>query len=176
MLLQYFKKKENKDKHIAKSVYNEIILVIQNIFLKHSKIKNDFNSSFEITTLILFSIFFGSKKKLSKKNQFLIQELMNLFTEDLDYSMRINGIGDMSIGKYVKSYVKKFYFRISRYEEIFINKKKEDFNLFLINLDIFFEKHKNNVLIDSLFEDSLILIERAKKDEITKKILFDIFI
>lgn len=176
MLLHYFKKKENKDKYIAKSIYNEIIFVIQNIFIKHSKIKNNFNSSFEITTLILFSIFFGSKKKILKKNQFLTQELMNLFTEDLDYSMRINGIGDMSIGKYVKSYVKKFYFRISRYEEIFMDKKKEDFYLFINNLNIFFEKHKDNALIDSLFDDTLILIERVKKEEITKKILLDIFI
>ena len=40
---------------------------------------------------------------------------MSLFISDLDESLREKGIGDMSIGKYVKSYVKKFYFRISKF-------------------------------------------------------------
>ena len=31
--------------------------------------------------------------------------------EDLDKALREIGIGDMSIGKYVKKYVKKFYYR-----------------------------------------------------------------
>ncbi len=43
------------------------------------------------------------------------QELISLFIIDLDESLREKGIGDMSIGKYVKSYVKKFYFRISKF-------------------------------------------------------------
>ena len=44
-------------------------------------------------------------------------ELLSLFISDLDESLREKGIGDMSIGKYVKSYVKKFYFRISKFPE-----------------------------------------------------------
>ena len=40
-----------------------------------------------------------------------------MFISDLDESLREKGIGDMSIGKYVKSYVKKFYFRISKFPE-----------------------------------------------------------
>ena len=46
---------------------------------------------------------------------------MNIFTEDLDYSLRLHGVGEMSIGKHVKFYLKKFYFRISSYEKIFEN-------------------------------------------------------
>ena len=41
--------------------------------------------------------------------------LLSLFVSDLDESLRQKGIGDMSIGKYVKSYVKKFYFRITKF-------------------------------------------------------------
>ena len=40
-----------------------------------------------------------------------------IFISDLDDSLRIVGIGDMSIGKYVKSYVKKFYFRVSKFPD-----------------------------------------------------------
>ena len=44
-------------------------------------------------------------------------ELMSLFISDLDESLREKGIGDMSIGKYVKSYVKKFYYRIRKFPD-----------------------------------------------------------
>ena len=55
----------------------------------------------------------NDKKKYLKINE----ELVSLFISDLDESLREKGIGDMSIGKYVKSYVKKFYFRISKFPE-----------------------------------------------------------
>ena len=53
----------------------------------------------------------NNRKKYLKVND----ELVSLFIADLDESLREKGIGDMSIGKYVKSYVKKFYFRISKF-------------------------------------------------------------
>ena len=41
--------------------------------------------------------------------------------------LRTKGIGDMSIGKYVKKYVKKFYFRLNNFPT----------NIDLKNLDLF---------------------------------------
>ena len=55
----------------------------------------------------------NNRKKYLKVND----ELISLFISDLDESLREKGIGDMSIGKYVKSYVKKFYFRISKFPD-----------------------------------------------------------
>ena len=84
------------------------------------------NSSFEITTIILFCIFNGYKKdrvNFTIKNTNLNQELMNFFINDLDHSLALSGIGDMSIGKYVKTYVKKFYFRLNKLEKIFNNQR-----------------------------------------------------
>ena len=52
-----------------------------------------------------------------KKYLIVNDELVSLFISDLDESLREKGIGDMSIGKYVKSYVKKFYFRISKFPD-----------------------------------------------------------
>ena len=54
---------------------------------------------------------------------------MNLFTSDLDYSFRLYGIGDMNIGKNVKFYLKKFYFRVSTYEKIFDNYNRSNVSL-----------------------------------------------
>ena len=52
-----------------------------------------------------------NRKEFLKVND----ELISFFISDLDESLREKGIGDISIGKYVKSYVKKFYFRISKF-------------------------------------------------------------
>ena len=61
------------------------------------------------------------RKNLLENNRKLYlkvnDELLSLFISDLDESLREKGIGDMSIGKYVKSYVKKFYFRLSKFPD-----------------------------------------------------------
>ena len=119
MILQYFKKKENKEQNIAKEQY-EKILFESNIFLKsHNFFKEkNYKTSFEIVSIFLImfiriNLLKNNKKKYLKVND----ELVSLFISDLDESLREKGIGDMSIGKYVKSYVKKFYFRITKFPD-----------------------------------------------------------
>ena len=117
MILQYFKKKENKEQIIATEQYKKIIFESQ-IFLDKNnffKIKN-YKVSFEIVSIFL--IMFIRKNLLENDRKLysvVNDELVSLFISDLDESLREKGIGDMSIGKYVKSYVKKFYFRISKF-------------------------------------------------------------
>ena len=119
MILHYLKKKENKEQIIAKEQYNKI-LYESNIFLNANdffKVK-DFKTSFEIVSIFL--IMFIRKNLLeSNRSKYLkINEgLISLFIDDLDESLREKGIGDISIGKYVKSYVKKFYFRIRKFPD-----------------------------------------------------------
>ena len=116
MILHYFKKKENIEKKISKEMY-------KNILLKSSKILNNgnvfkeknYNSSFELVSFILI-IYINLNIKNNLNNFKIVnEELVKLFISDLDDSLRSKGIGDMSIGKYVKSYVKKFYFRLSKF-------------------------------------------------------------
>ena len=119
MILQYFKKKENKEQIIATKQYKKIIYE-SNIFLNENnffKLK-DYKTSFEIVSIFLImfiriNLLENNRKKYLKVND----ELISLFISDLDESLREKGIGDMSIGKYVKSYVKKFYFRISKFPD-----------------------------------------------------------
>ena len=117
MILQYFKKKENKEQIIAIDQYKKI-LAESNLFLNENsffKLKN-YKVSFEIVSIFLIMFI---RKNLSGDNKKLFfkvnDELVSLFISDLDESLRQKGIGDMSIWKYVKSYVKKFYFRISKF-------------------------------------------------------------
>ena len=119
MILQYFKKKENKEQIIATEQYKKILFE-SNKFLNENnffKLKN-YKVSFEIVSIFLIMFI---RKNLLHYNRNLYarvnDELISLFILDLDESLREKGIGDMSIGKYVKSYVKKFYFRISKFPD-----------------------------------------------------------
>ena len=119
MILQYFKKKENKEQIIATKQYKQIICE-SNIFLNDNNFfkTKDYKTSFEIVSIFLI-MFIRINLLQENRRKFLIvnDELVSLFIADLDESLREKGIGDISIGKYVKSYVKKFYFRISKFPD-----------------------------------------------------------
>ena len=137
MILQYFKKKENKEQIIANEQYKKI-LAESSIFLDENnffRIK-DYNISFEIVSIFL--IMFIRKNLLEYNRKLYLKvndELMSLFISDLDESLREKGIGDMSIGKYVKSYIKKFYFRLSHFPKNIDNLNKDDFCQYLNYFD-----------------------------------------
>ena len=119
MILQYFKKKENKDQIIATEQYKKI-LVESNLFLNENNFfkEKNYKISFEIVSIFLIMFI---RKNLLEYNRNLYYKvndhLISLFITDLDESLREKGIADISIGKYVKSYVKKFYFRISKFPD-----------------------------------------------------------
>ena len=147
MILQYFKKKENEYKYKADLIYTNILertkLLINKGYLK----ENDFDSSFEIISIFLIFYFkFHNLKSEQKVND----ELMSNFINDLDKSFREIGIGDMSIGKYVKKYVKKFYYRLKI-------------------LDTILEKNDEKLLLNNL--NNLKLVEKRKQDNFNTEIL-----
>ena len=101
--------------------------------------------------LIRINLLEYNKKLYLKVND----ELVSLFISDLDESLREKGIGDMSIGKYVKSYVKKFYFRISKFPD--------DNNLY--KNEAFIEYLK---LIDFIKNDDYVNVSRKFNDKFTE--------
>ena len=98
------------------------------------------------------------RKNLSEKNKIKFKkvndELLSLFINDLDESLREKGIGDMSIGKYVKSYVKKFYFRISKFPEDNNLYKNQAFIEYLKLTDLF--KNDEYVYVSRKFNDKFL--------------------
>ena len=163
-----------------KIIYLETIKSVKKISKKlYLREKLNFNHTFEITSLLLFCIFFGSKKsselqKVDIKNN---QILMDYFIRDIDHSLRLSGIGDMSIGKYVKTYVKKFYFRVSELEKLFT--KNEDFNNnkfseYLIKYNIIFNPSETD-FNDNLIKDLKSLIKRSQNQKINQNLYKDLF-
>ena len=153
MILQYFKKKENKEQIIATEQYKKIFFESK-IFLNENdffKIKN-YNTSFEI--ICIFLIMFIRKNLLEENRKKYLKvndKLVSIFISDLDESLREKGIGDMSIGKYVKSYVKKFYFRISKFPEVVNLYKNKSFIEYLMIIDLI--KNDDYVNVSRKFSD-----------------------
>ena len=137
MLLHYFYKKENKEKNYVKDIYSKNLRLSVR-FIKTNKyiLKEDFQTSFEIFSLFLIFHLKNFKDFKMKNHKIINQELINLFVNDLDYSFREIGIGDIKIGKYVKTYIKKFYFRLSTMDEILNTKDLNKIEKFISKLNI----------------------------------------
>ena len=153
MILQYFKKKENKEQIIAVKQYKKILYESNNFLNDNNFFKvKDYKTSFEIVTVFLI-MFIRINLLEENRNLYLKVNdvLISLFITDLDDSLREKGIGDMSIGKYVKSYVKKFYFRLSKFP---INNnlyKNESFFDYLKIIDLI--KNEDYVNVSRKFND-----------------------
>ena len=128
MILHYFKKKENNLEKLSQNTYNSILLksklIINNPKLSINK---NYNSSFEIVSIFLIMYIKLNIEYKIKDYKIINEYLVSVLISDLDESLRTKGIGDMSIGKYVKKYVKKFYFRLNNFPT----------NIDLKNLDLF---------------------------------------
>ena len=151
MFLQYFKKKENEYKIKSDEIYSNILIQSKSLLNKKYFNEIDFNVSFElISILLIYHLkFFKNKNIIAKKsiNEELIKNLVN----DLDKSLRDVGIGDMSIGKYVKNYVKKFYYRLKILDPIFEKDNLEEL-LDYINSLKFVNKNNSNEFVNELSE------------------------
>jgi len=159
MILQYFKKKENEYKIIADKVYVSILLKSKEITKDEFFKEINFDSSFEVISIILIFYLKIYKNINTLKYKQINNELVNNLINDLDKTLREIGIGDMSIGKYVKKYVKKFYYRIKIIDQIFDNYNKGKFIEFLNTI-----KTIDNDNTGQLATELMIIYEKIKKN------------
>ena len=169
--LHYFNLIENSDKLLSDSTYTDIIFLTKIIIVNKLKYKdNNFEKTFEIVTILIFCFFYNPKDNLhlySKINKNIKQKLLDIFIKDIDHSLRLAGIGDNQIGKYVKSYVKKFYFRIKKLDLIFVSNSIENsakFENYLKNFDLLNTRQENNMSAE-LFKDLYKFINLSKLKE-----------
>jgi len=95
MILQYFKKKENEYKIIADNVYVSILLKSKEITKENFFKEVNFDSSFEVISIILIFYLKIFKNINTPKYKQINNELVNNLINDLDKTLREIGIGDM---------------------------------------------------------------------------------
>ena len=149
MILQYFKIKENEYKIKSDKIYLNVLNKSKSLLNKKYFNEIDFSVSFElISILLIYHLkFFNNNNKIAKKS--INEELMKNLVNDLDQSLRDVGIGDMSIGKYVKNYVKKFYYRLKILDPIFEKDNFEEFLIYINSLK-FVNKSNSNEFVNEL--------------------------
>ena len=135
MILQYFKKKDNEFKIKSDKIYLNILIQSKSLLNKKYFNEIDFSVSFELISIILiFNIKFLKDKDIDSNNR-VNEELIKNLVNDLDKSLRDLGISDMSIGKYVKKYVKKFYYRLRILDSIFEYNNYEELLKYLNSIE-----------------------------------------
>ena len=151
MILQYFKIKENEYKIKSDKIYLNVLNKSKSLLNKKYFNEIDFSISFElISILLIYHLKFFKNKDMVLKNR-INEELMKNLVNDLDKSLRDVGIGDMSIGKYVKNYVKKFYYRLKILDPIFEKDNFEELLSYINSLKLV-NKNNSNELVDELSE------------------------
>ena len=149
MILQYFRKKENEYKIKSDKIYFNILNKSKSLLNKKFFNEIDFGSSFEIISILLIYYLNFFKNNNMILNKRVNEELMKNLVNDLDKSLRDVGISDMSIGKYVKKYVKKFYYRLKILDPIFENDNNQELLNYLNSLK-FVNKNNSNELTNVL--------------------------
>ena len=151
MILQYFKKKENEYKIKSDKIYLNILKKSKLLINKKYFNEINFSISFELISILLIFYLKFLKDENKSSNKKVNEELIKNLVNDLDKSLRDVGISDMSIGKYVKKYVKKFYYRLKILDPIYENENNQDLLHYLNSLE-FVNKNNSDQLANQLSE------------------------
>ena len=136
MFFKYFNLKKNNLNNESLSFYKEIVNHSNNLIKNNNIDENvNFNNVFEIFSIVTIFYLKKLKDKNTPNSKIISQEIIDNFVRDLDQHFREQGIGDMSIGKYVKKYVKKFYYRLKILDSVFEKNQELDINEYLNKID-----------------------------------------
>ena len=107
----FFKKKNNQ----VKIIYQNIVEISRSkFFYLDLKLKDDFETRFDLIIFHAFMIFFYYKN-LKSKTSTISQDLFDLMFTDFENNLREMGFGDIAVNKKMKVFITAFYGRIAQY-------------------------------------------------------------
>lgn len=111
---------KNPTKKPAYSLYQRLVDQARSpFFYKDLNIEDSIKGRFELICLHAFLVLYRLKN-----HRKLGQSLFDVMFSDIDRSLREIGVGDLSVGKKVKSFAEIFYGRIECYEKGLKNEKE----------------------------------------------------
>ena len=109
----FFKKKNNQ----VKIIYQNIVEISRSkFFYLDLKLKDDFETRFDLIIFHAFMIFFYYKH-LKSKTSTISQDLFDLMFADFENNLREMGFGDIAVNKKMKVFITAFYGRIAQYSK-----------------------------------------------------------
>ena len=160
MFFKYFNLKKNNLNNQSSYLYQEIANHSNDFIKNNLNHRNlNFNEVFEIFSVVIIFYLKKLKDKDNAKSKNLSQTIIDNFVRDLDQHFREQGIGDMSIGKYVKKYVKKFYFRLKVLDAVFKKNNELDINEYIKKFEIFHSDNNGKINANLLDLYNRILID-----------------
>ena len=107
----FFKKKNNQ----AQLIYQNIVRISRSkFFYLDLKLKDDFETRFDLIIFHAFIIFFYYKNLNDKKSS-ISQDLFDFMFNDFENNLREMGFGDIAVNKKMKVFITAFYGRIAQY-------------------------------------------------------------
>jgi len=109
----FFKKKNNQ----AQLIYQNIVRISRSkFFYLDLKLKDDFETRFDLIIFHAFIIFFYYKNLNDKKSS-ISQDLFDIMFNDFENNLREMGFGDIAVNKKMKVFITAFYGRIAQYSK-----------------------------------------------------------
>lgn len=113
----FWKKTNSPAKEIAVKLYATCVDRVKSpIIYQDYSINDEILGRFEVLSLFLFMMLHRLKKDTSTQSTEISQELVDLFVEDMDHSLRNARLSEKGIDKNFKRFVEGFFGRLVAYD------------------------------------------------------------
>ncbi|MBX3458073.1 MAG: hypothetical protein KF820_06940 [Candidatus Paracaedibacteraceae bacterium] len=122
----FWKKTNSPAKEIAVKLYATCVDRVKNpVIYQDYSINDEVLGRFEVLSLFLFMMLRRLKKDTSTQSAEISQELVDLFVEDMDHSLRNARLSEKGIDKNFKRFVEGFFGRLVAYDTALDNNSLE---------------------------------------------------
>ena len=115
---------KRKNTHVKKIYQNIVEISRLKFFYLNLKLKDNFETRFDLIIFHAFIIFFYYKN-LKKGKSVISQELFDFMFIDFENNLREMGFGDIAVNKKMKVFITAFYGRLAQYSKGFDDYKND---------------------------------------------------